>query len=791
LTNIVTPTITVPAEGFINPAMRLSSVLFPLPDLPMMTTATRAVAGPPQAHLCYNGSMDILEGLNPAQKLAVEAADGPLLILAGPGSGKTRVITHRIAYLVKVRGVSPHRIMAVTFTNKAAREMKERLSKLVSTALPDLTVGTFHAICARILRQDGRAIGVQPGFVIYDDQDQTSLIKRCLQALNIDPKQFAPASIGNAISAAKSQTLTAEQYTERGRSYFDEVVGRVYEQYQKLLDQSNALDFDDLLMKTVWLFRKNPDVMSRYQSRYLHLLVDEFQDTNTVQYEMIKQLGGKHRNVCVVGDPDQSIYSWRQADVRNILSFEKDYPEAKVILLEQNYRSTQKILETASKVIASNKQRKPTTLWTENEPGEPVSVIETYTEQDEAQFVVSEIEHLVEKDEVRLSDCAVMYRTNAQSRALEEAFIRYGTPYKLVAGTKFYERREIKDMMAYLRLIQNQNDNVSLLRIINVPQRGIGDTTQARLSSWADSAQLSIFETLRMATRAGEGREKIQAPFSPNINRTLMAFLSMIEELIEKSRQVNLVELLDSLFARTRYKDYLAAEPQGEDRWETVLELRTVAEEYREVPPPGGLSAFLETVALVSDVDTLDEATPSVTLITLHQAKGLEFPVVFIVGMEEGLLPHFRSLDDPTQMEEERRLAYVGITRAKKRVYLVRSFRRTLMGRSNATSPSRFLNEIPSHMVKTTSWWQGGPSAEVKIAEAVYSWNKPSAVLQNPPAPVKPAIEIKAGDHVRHAQFGAGVVVSVAAKGGDQEVTVAFSGTIKKLLMSFARLEKV
>jgi DNA helicase II / ATP-dependent DNA helicase PcrA len=787
----VTPTITVPAEGFINPAMRLSSVVFPLPDLQMMTTAKQAVTGPPQAHLCYNGSMDILEGLNPAQKLAVEAPDGPLLILAGPGSGKTRVITHRIAYLVKVRGVSPHRIMAVTFTNKAAREMKERLSKLVSTALPDLTVGTFHAICARILRQDGRAIGVQPGFVIYDDQDQTSLIKRCLQALNIDPKQFAPASVGNAISAAKSHTLTAEQYTERGRSYFDEVVGRVYEQYQKLLDQSNALDFDDLLMKTVWLFRKNPDVMSRYQSRYLHLLVDEFQDTNTVQYEMIKQLGGKHRNVCVVGDPDQSIYSWRQADVRNILSFEKDYPEAKVILLEQNYRSTQRILETASKVISSNKQRKPTKLWTENEPGEPVSVIETYTEQDEAQFVVSEIEHLVEKGEVRLSDCAVMYRTNAQSRALEEAFIRYGTPYKLVAGTKFYERREIKDMMAYLRLIQNQNDNVSLLRIINVPQRGIGDTTQARLSAWAESAQLSIFETLRMAAHAGEGGEKVQAPVSPNINRTLMAFLSMMEELIEKSRQVNLVELLDNLFARTRYKDYLAAEPQGEDRWETVLELRTVAEEYREVPAPGGLSAFLETVSLISDVDTLDEATPAVTLITLHQAKGLEFPVVFIVGMEEGLLPHFRSLDDPTQMEEERRLAYVGITRAKKRVYLVRSFRRTLMGRSNATSPSRFLNEIPSHMVKTTSWWQGGPSADVKIAEAVYSWNKPSAVLQNPPAPVKPAIEIKAGDHVRHAQFGAGVVVSVAAKGGDQEVAVAFSGTIKKLLMSFARLEKV
>jgi DNA helicase II / ATP-dependent DNA helicase PcrA len=529
--------------------------------------------------------MDILQGLNPAQLQAVEAPDGPLLILAGPGSGKTRVITHRIAYLIRVRGVSAHRIMAVTFTNKAAREMKERLSNLVSAALPDLTVGTFHAICARILRQDGRAVRVAPGFVIYDDQDQQSLIKRTLVALKLDPKQFTPAAIANAISAAKSHTLTAEQYMERGRSYFDEVVGRVYEQYQKLLDESNAVDFDDLLMKTVWLFRKNPEVLSKYQNRYLHLLVDEFQDTNTVQYELIRQLGGKYKNICVVGDPDQSIYSWRQADVGNILSFEKDYPEAKVILLEQNYRSTQKILETASKVISSNKQRKPNKLWTENETGEPVSVIETYTEQDEAQFVVSEIEHLVEKGEAKLSDCAVMYRTNAQSRALEEAFIRYGTPYKLVAGTRFYERREIKDMMAYLRLIQNQNDNVSLLRVINVPQRGIGDQTQSKLSAWSESLSLSIFEALKAASHSGEKGDP-NLPFGPSIARALAAFVAMVEDLIVKSKEVNLVELLDLLFAKTKYKDYLVSEPQGEERWETVMELRTVAEEYRDLPAP-------------------------------------------------------------------------------------------------------------------------------------------------------------------------------------------------------------
>ncbi len=429
--------------------------------------------------------MDILSGLNPAQREAVEAPDGPLLILAGPGSGKTRVITHRIAYLIKVRGVSPHRIMAVTFTNKAAREMTERLTKMVSFAIHDITMGTFHAICARILRKDGQAIGIQPHFVIYDDQDQISLIKRTLQSLNIDPKQFAPASIASAISAAKSHTWIPGEYLQRSRSYFDEVVGRVYEQYQKLLDDSNAVDFDDLLMKTVLLFRRNPEVLNKYQARYSHLLVDEFQDTNNVQYELIRQLGGKYKNVCVVGDPDQSIYSWRFADVGNILSFENDYPNAKVILLEQNYRSTQKILETASQVISSNKQRKQNKLWTENEAGEAVNVIETYTEQEEAQFVVGEIERLAAAGEAKLSDCAVMYRTNAQSRALEEAFIRYGTPYKLVAGTKFYERREVKDIVAYLRLIQNPNDDVSLLRILNVPARGIGETTQNKLTAWA------------------------------------------------------------------------------------------------------------------------------------------------------------------------------------------------------------------------------------------------------------------------------------------------------------------
>jgi len=701
-----------------------------------------------------------------------------VLILAGPGSGKTRVITHRVAYLIRVCRVSPHRIMAVTFTNKAAREMEERLHHLVTGSVGELTLGTFHAICARILRRDGKVIGIDPRFVIYDDEDQLSLIKRALQALGLDPKQFSPSAIAAAISAAKSHTLGPADYLERSRSYFDEAAGRVYEHYQQLMAESSALDFDDLLMKTVLLFRNSPETLSRYQSRYLHLLVDEFQDTNLVQYELIRQIGGKYRNICVVGDPDQSIYSWRFADLRNILSFEKDYPETKLVLLEQNYRSTKMILETASRVISANQQRKPKNLWTDNKPGEPVTVVETYTEQDEAQFVVSEIEHLVSQGEFSLGDCAVMYRTNAQSRALEEALIRYGTPYKLVAGTRFYERREVKDIIAYLRLIQNPQDSVSLMRIINVPPRGIGQQTQARLVSWAKAMGVAQLEAVRVLVRP-EGKAATP-PFNPQSTRVLTGFLSLIEESIAHSRELNLIDLFDRLIERIGYREYLLAGIDGEERWDNILELRTVAQEYRDLKPPAGLAAFLEGVALVSDVDSLDGSAPGVTLITLHQAKGLEFPMVFIVGMEEGLLPHFKSFDDPAQMEEERRLCYVGITRAKARVYLVRAFRRSLMGRSLASEPSRFLTDIPPHLVSSRGWWQG---EESRIAEAIYSWNRPA---------ITPALGVfKAGDHVRHAQFGNGVVVSYQPVKDDAEVVIAFSSGVKKLLLSFANLEKV
>lgn len=724
--------------------------------------------------------MDILAALNPAQREAAEAISGPVLILAGPGSGKTRVITHRIAYLIKVCGISPRGIMAVTFTNKAAREMEERLNKLISGSVKELTMGTFHAICARILRREGRAIGVDPRFVIYDREDQLSLVKRAIKEEGFDPKQSVPAAILSHISSAKSRIVTPQIYIQSTTSKFEKTVGQVYEKYQQMLEQNNALDFDDLLMKVVQLFDSQPEILERYRKRYLHIMVDEFQDTNLVQYKLVKQLAGGYRNVCVVGDPDQSIYSWRSADIRNILSFEEDYPEAKVVMLEQNYRSTGAILETASNIISANKGRKQTQLWTKNEQGELITIVETYTQQEEAQYVVNEIERLLGQGKVRLADCAVMYRTNAQSRALEEAFIRYGTSYKLVAGTRFYERREVKDVIAYLRLIHNQKDSVSLMRIINVPQRGIGESTLSQLADWANSLGLSQYRALQLV--ASPKDDKLP-PFNPRTIRVLSSFYKPMEELVIRSRELNLVELFDLVVNKTGYKEYIQNAADGEERWENVLELRTVARQYADLGPAEGLSAFLEGVALVADVDTYDENMGAVTLITLHQAKGLEFPVVFIVGLEEGILPHVRSFDDPAQMEEERRLCYVGVTRAKKRVYLVRAFRRNLMGRSTVNSPSRFLKDIPSHLIADADLWRG---EESQIRDATTSWgsNKPAISID--------PTELKAGDRVLHSQFGRGMVVSCRHLGDDSEVVVAFPGMgVKKLLLSFARLEKV
>ncbi len=570
------------------------------------------------ASKCYNlypMTTDILAKLNPAQKEAVQTIEGPVLILAGPGSGKTRVITHRIAYLLKVRGVSPQHIMAVTFTNKAAREMQNRLEQLVSNVAKDLTMGTFHAICARILRKHGLAIGVPPSFTIYDQDEQANLMKRAIQEIGLDTKKYSPTAVLNHVSNAKNQMLDPANFIKRGRSYFEEVAGRAYERYQELLRSSDALDFDDLLMKTVELFRQSPDILAKYQDRYTHIMVDEFQDTNLVQYEFVKKISDKTHNLCAVGDPDQSIYSWRSADLRNILNFEKDYPEARVILLTQNYRSTKTILDTASAVISANTQRKPKELWTENEPGERIVLAETYNEQEEALFVVSEIERLVGKGETRLGECAVMYRTNAQSRTLEEAFLRYGTPYKLIGGTRFYERKEIKDILAYLKLVQNLSDSVSLLRIINTPQRSIGERTIGELCAWAKKNNVSHFEAIR---QIAQQTEEVTAVFNSRQADAISQFARIIAEMTTRSRELSLVDLFDFIIKRTGYKEYLASSLDGEDRWENVMELRGVAQQYNNLGPDEALGAFLEGVALVSDVDKLDESEDAVTHITLH-----------------------------------------------------------------------------------------------------------------------------------------------------------------------------
>jgi len=725
--------------------------------------------------------MDILATLNPAQREAVEAIKGPVLILAGPGSGKTRVITHRVAYLVKHCGISPYHIMAVTFTNKAAQEMRDRLEQLLGQAAEPLTLGTFHAICARILRREGKAIDLDSSFVIYDEDDQLRLTKQALEELNLDPKQYVPQALRSAISAAKSRLISPKDYAQRVSSYFEEIVQRVYQRYQELLSQSQAADFDDLLMKTVQLFQNHSQILKRYQSRYVHILVDEFQDTNIAQYELMKQVAGKYRNLCVVGDPDQSIYSWRFADLRNILSFEKDYPEAKVVFLEQNYRSTKTILEVASDVISANVLRKPKKLWTENEDGARVTVIESYNAEEEAQSVVSEIEKLISQEQISLKDCAVMYRVNAQSRALEETFLRYGVPYKLVGGTRFYQRQEVKDIIAYLRVIHNPQDNVSLTRIINVPGRGIGQKTVNTLQSWAKAHDTSLFEALKQVSHPDSVGTK--QSLSPHIVQSLAGFDALISKLTAQSQELSLSGLVDEILEHTKYKEYILDKEDGEERWENITELKSVAREYDELSPEEALTAFLEKVSLVSDIDELDEKADAVTLITLHQAKGLEFPAVFIVGLEEGILPHRKSFDDPEQMEEERRLCYVGITRAKKRLYLLRSYRRSLFGGSTANLPSRFLQDISPHLISPRGLWEESPTPV-----ASPDFNQDS---QPSPRPLS-TLTLNVGDHVRHSKFGSGIVMNCNATRDDQELTIAFEEAgVKKLLASLAPLEKI
>ncbi len=765
---------------------------------------------------------DILEGLNPRQREAVLTIGGPLLIVAGPGSGKTRVITHRIAYLVRECGVQPWRIAALTFTNKAAREMRERLSSLMRYSAGDLFAGTFHSFCAMLLRRDGAAVGLGRDFVIYDDSDQIALIKTVMEEVKVDAKRFGPRAIQSRISSAKSRLVTPEGYASQGGEYFDEIVLRVYERYDALLRQASAVDFDDLLLKAYLLLRV-PEVAARYRERYVHLMIDEFQDTNVAQYEIAKQLAVEYRNLCVVGDPDQSIYSWRNADIGNILSFESDFPEAKRIALEENYRSTRTILEAADGMIASNTARVEKGLWTSNDRGAPIVVEEGYDPREEAQIVLREIDALVEGEGYSHGEIAVMYRVNSQSRALEEAFLREGVRYQVIGGLRFYQRQEVKDIVAYLRLLVNPNDDVSLARVVNLPPRGIGRRTLDRLHWLARDEGVSLLSAIEAAARG-------ESPFAPRQARALAGFRALIDGMAAEVGRLDLAALIDLVLERTGYGDYVRQElDQGESRWENVLELRVTARDYLPLGERESVTAFLENVSLVSDVDSLEEQSELVTLITLHQAKGLEFPVVFIVGMEEGLLPHIRSMDDPAQMEEERRLCYVGVTRAKSRLYLLRAFRRGFRGGFEPSLPSRFLEEIPRRLMMSPARREAGPEwgrarrgsphlnlpprtgeeagrgtgltgagREVGRGAVLPSRTRGEAGRRAALAAAGRAAEpaapgMKAGDKVRHDKFGEGMVVSCTPSGGDFEVTVAFKEGqgVKRLLLSFAPLHRV
>ena len=725
------------------------------------------------------GKRDILAGLNEEQVRAVTTVAGPVLIVAGPGSGKTRVLTHRVGYLIDAGHAVPWHILAVTFTNKAAREMRTRLESLIGLEQARrLTVGTFHATCARILRRDGGRIGIDPRFTIYDDADQLEAVRQALRALGLDPKQFSPRSILSRISAAKSQFQSPQQFAEQIQSYWDEVVSRVYPRYEEILRRNQALDFDDLLTETLRLFHEHPDVLARYQDWYRYVLVDEYQDTNRVQYLLVRALSAVHRNLCVVGDPDQSIYGWRQADIRNILDFKRDYPDATEIHLELNYRSSRSIVEAADAVIRANRLRINRRLRTENPPGEPIRLHECYDEGHEAQFVASEIRRLTLRGDLRYRDIAVMYRTNAQSRPLEEALIRADIPYQLIGGLRFYERREIKDALALLRLIANPNDSVSLQRVIaNTPLgAGIGDRTWQELERWATFTRQPIARGIA----ALAGQSDLSPPqISGRPARLLAEVWATLQQLWEASERLRLSELFDLALERSGmaqlYHD--AVDPEQIERRENLLQLRSVLASYDNMAD-SALLAFLEESALVTDVDALDDGGDQVTLITLHAAKGLEFPVVFLTGVEEGLLPHARSLESEAQLEEERRLFYVGMTRAKQRLYITYTVRRARFGASDLSVRSRFVDDIPAHLIDRGD----GPARPA--ASPARPLRAPAATSAGAPSP-----PLAVGMRVFHARFGDGVITEVRMVQSDQEVVVDFKRHGRKtLLASLANL---
>ncbi len=739
--------------------------------------------------------MELLSQLNQAQQAAVAAGDGPLLVIAGAGSGKTRVLTYRIAYLLAERRVPPYRILAVTFTNKAAKEMKERVSRLVGFVGEQIWVSTFHSLCVQILRREAQAIGFNRNFLIFDTSDQLTVIKDCLKELNLDPKNFEPRFLLNAISAAKNELVGPNEYDRRASDYRENTIARVYARYQAKLKDNNAFDFDDLIMYTVLLFQHNPQILGKYQERFQHVLVDEYQDTNHAQYVLVKMLGERSQNVFVVGDADQSIYKFRGADIRNILEFERDYPSARSIKLEQNYRSSQRILDAANAVIANNPGRKDKRLWTENGEGEMITHVQLPDERSEAKCIVEQIQEMAQRDRRPYRDFTILYRTHAQSRSLEEEFMRQGVPYMIVSGLRFYERKEVKDLLAYLRLIHNPSDNYSFQRIINVPKRGIGDTTVGRIDEYGAATGMSNFAVLDHLDEI----DTISARFAGKLRE----FRDLINSLREKAQELSITALTELVLQDTGYLQELQNEKtrDAETRIENLKEFLSVTKQFEAENDPADLAGLLEHVALISDVDNFKEDSDAVRMLTFHGAKGLEFPIVFMVGMEEGVFPHSRSQWDPDELEEERRLCYVGITRAMEQLFLTSARQRTLYGNTTVNFPSRFIEEIPPELLDSQ---QGGVSETWSISSGVGRLDagriggspkpKTSPTMAPPPQRKKPAVgaaEFGPGDKVKHAKFGVGTVISVSDSKGTPLYQIAFPGEgIKQIMAGYVPLQK-
>jgi DNA helicase-2/ATP-dependent DNA helicase PcrA len=710
-----------------------------------------------------------LADLNPAQREAVLATEGPLLVIAGAGSGKTRVLTYRVAHLLNACGVKPNEILAITFTNKAAGEMRERLEDLLGPVARSIWILTFHAACGRILRREAPRLGYRSNFTIYDSADQVRLTKACLEELERDPKRFVPRGIHAQISAAKNQLVTPAEYAERVASFYDQTVAEVYDLYQRRMFASNAVDFDDMLMLTVQVLEGFPEARERWQKAFRYILVDEYQDTNHAQYRLLQLLAEKHRNVCAVGDPDQSIYAFRGADIRNILEFERDFGETRTIALEQNYRSTNTILQAANAVIEHNRERKPKNLWSELGEGEPVRVLEVEDEHAEARFVAAEIALLVEEG-CNGSEIAVFYRTNAQSRVLEDVLVRQGVAYQVIGGPRFYERAEVKDLIAYLQAIDNPYDAVSLRRAANRPRRGIGDASLARLQAHADAYGISLWEALGQAEDAGISAAPLRA---------VQQFHGLLQSLMAGALDMDVPEVIERVLERSGYLDALRAERtiEAQGRMENLQELVGVAQEYQQTSPEPSLSGFLQEISLYSDQDAIRGEQSLVTLMTLHNAKGLEFRAVFMIGMEEGIFPHARSIEEQG-LEEERRLAYVGMTRAKERLVLTHASGRSLYGSRSYNLPSRFLDELPPDKVerqrlRPASW--SGYGSPASASESRVRTDVPT---------------LTTGDSVRHETLGEGVVTAIEP-GGLVTVRFANDGSERKLMLDYAPLERI